>query len=104
MEPLSVPPTTEYLADDSRRALIHRLARIEGHVRGIRRQVEIRACADEILLQVAAVRGALSRFAAVLVEEELGACAASCLGDDPGRVEDRIERLAGILATLLKQT
>ncbi|NIP73053.1 MAG: metal-sensing transcriptional repressor, partial [Gammaproteobacteria bacterium] len=40
--------------------LDHRLARIEGHVRAVRRMVAERRAADEILLQIAAVQGGLS--------------------------------------------
>lgn len=93
----------EYLGEESRRALLHRLARIEGHVRAVARMVEARECADDILLQVAAVKGGLSRFATVLVEEELATCFATCRGGDPTDVEDRVDRLARVLATILKQ-
>ncbi|MDX1624583.1 MAG: metal-sensitive transcriptional regulator [Gemmatimonadota bacterium] len=92
-----------YLDPESRRSLLHRLARIEGHVRALARMVERRECADEILLQTAAVKGALTRFATILVEEELESCFTSCATEDSGDVEDRIERLSGVITTLLKQ-
>lgn len=104
MAPLSNPATVStdaYLDPESRRALRNRLARIEGHVAGIARMVESRACADEILLQVAAVKGALSRFASVLVEEELEACVTTCM---TGRrdVEERVTRLTNVIATMMR--
>lgn len=95
-------PTTDYLDPDARRALLHRLARVEGHVRAIGRMVEERACADEILLQVAAVMGGLTRFAAKMVEEELAACMETCMSAGPDETDDRVERLTTVLAALLR--
>ena len=94
-----------YLTETSQRAFERQLARIEGHVAGISTMVGERACADEILLQVAAVKGALNRFASTLVEEELRSCLA-CVGQacDAPEHDDRVERLAQVIATLLTQT
>ncbi len=91
-----------YLDDQSKKALMARLARMEGHVRAISRMVDERDWADEILLQVAAVKGALNRFASTLVEDELKACLIHC--EDPIEQEERIDRLTKVLATLFKQS
>ena len=91
-----------YLTDESKKALLARLARIEGHVRAISKMVDERDWADEILLQVTAVKGALNRFASTLVEDELKACLSQC--EDPQEQEERIDRLTRVLATMLKQT
>ena len=49
---------------ESLKRIVNRLSRIEGHVRGIKTMVhEGRPCPD-VLVQVAAVRGALDRVAA----------------------------------------
>jgi len=68
--------------------------------------VEQRACADDILLQVTAVKGAMSRFAAILVEEELKSCMSSFSSgcEQPDKSEERLDRLTRVLATILKQT
>lgn len=108
MSPITASPTTEYLDPAARRALVNRLARIEGHVRAIARMVEERACADEIMLQVAAVKGGLTRVAAKMVEEELAACVETCmraspgLRAGPGEMDDRMDRLTRVLAGLLR--
>lgn len=94
-------PETAYLDDETITSLSNRLARMEGHVRSIRRMVEERRCADEILLQVAAVRAALNAFATVLLEHELGACVTHCM---PGEREDRLARVSKALAALLKRS
>ena len=99
-------PTTSsaYLGPDAQEALLNRLARIEGHVRSIARMVETRACADDILLQLTAVKGALNRFASTLVEEELKTCFTTCRGAEADGVEERIDRLVKVLGTMLKQS
>lgn len=97
-----VPASRDYLSPESKKALLDRLARIEGHVRGIARMVEERAWADEILLQVSAVKGGLNRFASTLVTEEMTACMLS--EKEPIDQEERVERLTRVLATILKQS
>ena len=92
---------TEYLDPAAQKALADRLARLEGHLRSVRQMVVDRRCADEILLQVAAVKAALNRFSATLLDHELKACVDSCM---KGRKDDRLERVTEVLGTLLKQT
>ncbi|HLB29228.1 MAG TPA: metal-sensitive transcriptional regulator [Dehalococcoidia bacterium] len=59
------------------REIHDRLRRIEGQVRGIQRMVtEERPC-DDVLAQVMAVRAALERAAALLVENYLEDCMTS---------------------------
>ena len=94
------PAGTGYLGEESRRVLVHRLTRLEGHLRAVRQMLEEGRCADEILLQASAVKGALNRFSAILLEHELRACMETCM---PGNDEERIDRVAKMLATLLKQ-
>ncbi len=83
-----------------RRKLDHRLARIEGHVRAVRRMVAERRPAGEVLLQVAAVRGALNGIASRVLEAELAAVAR---GSPHGRSAERLSRIAKSLRSLLRQ-
>ena len=73
---------TGYLDSDSKKALLNRLARLRGHVGAVSRMVEDERCADEILLQVAALKAALNRFSAVLIDHELKSCVESCMTGD----------------------
>jgi CsoR family transcriptional regulator, copper-sensing transcriptional repressor len=60
----------------SLRRVVNRLSRIEGHIRGIKSMVqESRPCPD-VLVQIAAVRGALDRVARVILDEHLTDCIA----------------------------
>lgn len=95
------PVGTDYLDDASKRALQNRLARLEGHLKSVRQMLDEERCADEILLQVAAVKAALNRFSAVLLEHELKDCVDTCMEGDS---HSRLERVSSVLATLLKQS
>jgi len=90
-----------YLDDDAKKSLMNRLARLEGHMRFIRGMVDQRRCADEILLQVAAVKAAINKFSVVLLDHELKACVNTCM---PGDADDRLEKITKVLSTLLKQS
>jgi CsoR family transcriptional regulator, copper-sensing transcriptional repressor len=58
----------------SQKAILNRLSRIEGHIRGIKSMVqESRPCPD-VLVQIAAVRGALDRVARMILDEHLSEC------------------------------
>ena len=92
---------TGYLDEASKRALRNRLSRLEGHLRAVAQMLEEERCADEILLQVTAVKAALNRFSAVLLEHELQSCMDTCMKGDPG---ERLQKVTKVLATLLKQT
>lgn len=95
------PVGTGYLDEDSKRALVNRLSRLEGHLRAVKSMLEEGRCADEILLQTAAVKAGLNRFASVLVEHELRSCVDTCMEGD---ADERLEKVTKVLATLLKQS
>jgi DNA-binding FrmR family transcriptional regulator len=95
----SKPKSQEYLTPESQKALADRLARAEGHLRSIRQMVLDHRCADDILIQVAAVKAALNHFAATLVETEMKSCVDSCMG---GEADERLGRVTKALAALLK--
>ncbi len=94
-------PTLHYMDDDAKKALTNRLARMEGHIRFLRGMVENHRCADEILLQVAAVKAAINQFSAALLDHELKACMDTCMKGD---AEERLNKITKVLSTLLKQS
>ena len=71
--------THGYIEADSKDAMIKRLHRIEGQVRGIERMVdEERYCID-ILTQIGAVSTALDSLAQKLLEDHANHCVAGAL-------------------------
>ncbi len=63
-----------YLREEVIEELSGRLSRIEGQIRGISRMVQERRSCDEILIQISAVKSALSSLAVRLLEEHVDSC------------------------------
>jgi len=91
----------EYLTPEVQKTLADRLARAEGHLRSVRQMVIDHRCADEVLLQLSAVKAALNRVSAILLENEMKSCVETCM---PGTRDERFERMAKALATILKSS
>ena len=77
----------------------HRLARIEGHVAGVRRMWQEGRPCHEVLLQLAAVRSSVAGVAKVIMREHVESCMAKAV--EQGRGEEAIEDLIGALERLL---
>lgn len=91
----------QYLTPEAQKALADRLARAEGHVRSIRQMVVDHRCADEILIQIAAVKAALNQTAASLIDSEMRSCVNTCMD---GSDDERLERVTKALAAVLKSS
>ena len=86
-------------SEESLRSIVNRLSRIEGHIRGVKTMVqESRPCPD-VLIQIAAVRGALDRVARIILDEHLTECIARAAQD--GNIEGEIEELKAALDRFL---
>ena len=59
---------------EEKRALINRLSRIEGQIRGIRGMVEKEAYCTDILQQVSAAQSALNAFSRELLGSHIRSC------------------------------
>ncbi len=86
---MEVPVTEEFEATDPTAAqpqdgtahvhehqheVINRLARIEGHVRGVKRMVEEGTPCPELLVQIAAIRSALESAGRLILEDHIKSC------------------------------
>jgi CsoR family transcriptional regulator, copper-sensing transcriptional repressor len=67
---------------EHRQQVINRLARIEGHVRAIKRMVEEDTPCPDILMQIAAVRSALNSAGRVILEDHLQSCMVDAVEKD----------------------
>lgn len=76
---------------EAQRKLINRLARVEGHVRGIRSMIEQQQPCPDVLLQIAAVRGALDRVARLILDDHITECIAHAA--ESGDIEVELEEL-----------
>lgn len=96
------------MADDERRlsgqtdaaALIRRLRRIEGQVRGLQRMVEEgRYCVD-ILVQIAAVKAAMDQVALTMIEGHTRGCVRDAIA--AGRDHEAIDELMAVMKNFLR--
>lgn len=86
-------------SEESLRSIVNRLSRVEGHIRGIKTMVqESRPCPD-VLVQIAAVRGALDRVARIILDEHLTECIARAAQE--GNIEVEIKELKAALDRFL---
>jgi len=73
------PTGTDEAAHDNhthpqRESVLKRLARIEGHVRAVKRMVEEDRPCPDVLLQIAAVRSALNGVGRLVLEDHMQGC------------------------------
>ncbi len=92
-------PHAHVHSEESLRSIVNRLSRLEGHIRGIKTMVqESRPCPD-VLVQIAAVRGALDRVARLILDEHLTECIARAA--EQGNIEVEIKELKAALDRFL---
>lgn len=80
-------------------ALINRLNRIEGQIRGIKGMVENSAYCTDILVQAQAVNAALNAFNRELLSQHIKTCVAT---DLKAGSDDKVDELVDTLKKLLK--
>ena len=84
---------------EEHKALLNRLSRIEGQIRGIRGMVEKDVYCADILVQVAAANSALNSF----TRELLGQHIRTCVADDLRAGQDeKLDELLKLLPKLMK--
>jgi len=82
-----------------REDVIKRLARIEGHVRGVRRMVEEDKSCPEVLLQLVAIRAALNKVSRMVFEDHVETCISKAIKEGAG--ESAVAELKEALARFL---
>jgi DNA-binding FrmR family transcriptional regulator len=79
--------------------VIKRLARIEGHVHGVKRMVEEDKSCPEVLLQLAAVRAAVEKVSRIVFEDHVETCISKAINEGAG--ESAVAELKEALARYL---
>lgn len=90
---------TKYRTEEEYKALLHRLSRIEGQVRGVRRMVECNAYCTDILTQVSAINAALNAFNRELLSNHFRTCVTD---DIKSGKEESIDEFVATLQKLMK--
>ncbi|MGO3151178.1 MAG: metal-sensitive transcriptional regulator [Galactobacter sp.] len=88
-------------------AILKRLRRIEGQIRGIEKMVEEDTYCIDVLTQVSAVNAALHKVSLGLVEGHVGHCVVdaareSIEADDPGIVDAKVKEATQAIGRLLR--
>ena len=85
--------------EEEMKALMNRLSRIEGQIRGIRGMLEKDAYCTDILMQTSAVSAALNSFSKELLANHIRTCVADEIREGHDEV---IDELVGTLQKLMK--
>ena len=84
-------PTPGYV--DDKAAVLRRLNRIEGQVRGLARMVEDEAYCIDVLTQIAAVDKALDGVALKLLDEHTNHCVRDAIARGGREADEKVEEL-----------
>ena len=87
---------------DNKEAVLKRLRRIEGQVRGVHRMVEEDAYCIDVLTQISAVNRALQAVALELLGDHLSHCVADALSKGGAEAEDKVAEAAAAIARLVR--
>lgn len=90
---------TKARSEEEQKALMNRLNRIEGQIRGIKGMVERDAYCTDIITQVSAVTAALNSFNRILLSDHIKTCV---IQDVKEGKEDTIDDLLKTLQKLMK--
>ncbi|MFA7325005.1 MAG: metal-sensitive transcriptional regulator [Candidatus Nanopelagicales bacterium] len=87
---------------ESNAAVLTRLRRIEGQVRGLQRMVDEDAQCMDVLTQVSAVTKALQSVAILMLESHLGECVTTAMEDDSVDLDSKLHEVTTAIARLVR--
>ena len=80
--------------------LLMRLKKIEGQVRGVSRMIEEERYCVDILMQVAAVRAAITKIGVSIMEDHIRGCVAKAIKENHG--DQHVDELMEVLQKFVK--
>jgi DNA-binding FrmR family transcriptional regulator len=102
---MSTTEKTTYGYADNKPALVKRLHRIEGQVRGIEKMVEDDRYCIDILTQIGAVSTAIESLALEILDDHVKHCVAGALASgDAADAEQKIDELLAAVRRFAKTT
>ncbi|WP_291632848.1 metal-sensitive transcriptional regulator [Clostridium sp.] len=87
------------MSDDLVKDIQVRLRKIEGQVKGIEKMVSSEVCCKNILVQVAAVRSAMTKVGGLVLERYTKNC---LMHDDDAAEQEKIQELVSTFLMFLK--
>jgi len=82
-------------------AIIKRLRKIEGQVKGIQKMVNEEKYCGDILIQIAAVKSAMNKVGGIILESHMKNCLHKKI-DAEGKFDDEIEQLVDVMIKYTK--
>lgn len=89
-----------YITD--KQALLNRLRRVEGQVRGLQRMVDEEAYCIDVLTQVSAATKALENVALTLLDQHLHHCVADAVRAGRPEADDKLAEATAAIARLVR--
>ena len=88
---------------DDREAVLKRLARIEGQVRGVKRMVEDDAYCIDVLTQISAVSRALEGVGMKLLADHTDHCVRDAIGKGGREADEKVDELLAAVERFAKR-
>lgn len=92
----------QYWYSADKQALLGRLRRIEGQIRGLERMIEQDTYCIDILTQISAATGALQAVALGLLEGHLSHCVAEASVQGGAEAEEKVKEATAAIARLVR--
>lgn len=89
-----------YLTGDAERAIYNRLSRLEGQVRGVKKMLAEHKSCDDMLVQVSALKQAVSAIATELLQAHMETCVLGRV--EAGEGKQALASLKSALAKVMK--
>ena len=87
---------------ENKDAVLKRLRRIEGQVRGLQRMVDEDSYCVDVLTQISAVNRALQAVALELLGDHLSHCVAEALAKGGDEADDKVAEASAAIARLVR--
>jgi DNA-binding FrmR family transcriptional regulator len=87
---------------ENKDAVLARLRRIEGQVRGLQRMVDNDTYCIDVLTQVSAATRALESVALSLLEDHLAHCVANAIAEGGGEADAKVKEASQAIARLVR--
>ena len=88
---------------ENREALLTRLRRIEGQVRGLQRMVEDDRYCIDVLTQIASVSSALQGVAMSMLDDHVRHCVRDAIAQGPESADEKIDEAMQVIARMTKR-
>ncbi|MGL5560886.1 MAG: metal-sensitive transcriptional regulator [Paraclostridium sp.] len=88
--------------NNDKEAIIKRLNRIEGQVKGIQKMVEDERYCVDILVQISAIRSAINRVGNIILENHIKGCVSNSIKE--GDTQESEELISELMETINKFT